>query len=145
MLSSIERVIEEKIGSKTKNEQKFVFKRKGNETQFHVNYTVGEHLSAATSRLDSIMPENEENAYSLKRARDEIGDAMDALEHRNKMVKLADMSDSGWAVVNEYETHQLAADSDDERRMQKAEARAARKLKEAHLKKAKRPNFRSSV
>ena len=100
LLSSIERVIEEKIGSKTKNEQKFVFKRKGNETQFHVNYTVGEHLSAATSRLDSIMPENEENAYSLKRARDEIGDAMDALEHRNKMVKLADMSDSGWAVVN---------------------------------------------
>ena len=55
--------------------------------------------------------------------------AMDMLEHRQKLVCLADMSDLGWRVVNEYETNPLADDSDDERRMYKAEARAARKMK----------------
>ncbi|KAK3093655.1 hypothetical protein FSP39_018533 [Pinctada imbricata] len=40
------------------------------------------------------------------------------------------MSDNGWRVVQEYETHQLASDSDDEKRIVKAEARAAKKVRE---------------
>ena len=56
-------------------------------------------------------------------------EAFDMLAHRQKLVMLADSSDLGWRVANEYETNPIAEDSDDERRIFKAEARAARKAK----------------
>ncbi len=56
------------------------------------------------------------------------------------------MSDSGWAVVNEYEAHQLAGDSEDEKRILKAEARASKKIRESRLKRsAKRFRFTTST
>ena len=45
------------------------------------------------------------------------------------MVLLADSSELGWRVVHEYETNPLADDSDDEKRIQKAEARETRNMK----------------
>ncbi len=39
------------------------------------------------------------------------------------------VSELAWMVVNEYQSNPLAEDFDDERRMFKAEARAARKVK----------------
>jgi hypothetical protein len=93
-----------------------------------------------------IETNNKETTYSLKRAHEGIDDAVDLLEHRNKLIKLADMSDSGWAVVNEYEAHQLADDSEDEKRILKAEARASKKIRESRLKRsAKRFRFTTST
>ena len=54
-------------------------------------------------------------------ALDEIDSARGELVHRNKLIKLADMSEAGWAAVSEYETHQLADDSEDEKRIIKAD------------------------
>ena len=65
-----------------------------------------------------------------------MDDARGQIRQRNKLIKLADMSESGWAVVAEYEAHQLASDSDDEKRIQKAEARANRKAKESRVKRS---------
>ena len=45
------------------------------------------------------------------------------------MIKLADSSELGWRVSNEYERIPIASDSEDEKRMYKAEARANRKMK----------------
>jgi len=42
---------------------------------------------------------------------------------------LADASELGWRVVAEYESNPIASDSDDERRIYKAEMRASRKAK----------------
>ena len=53
------------------------------------------------------------------------------------MIKLADKSELGWKVVSEYESNPLASDSDDEKRMYKAEARASRKFKAEKAKKAR--------
>ena len=50
---------------------------------------------------------------------------------------MADATDQGWRVVNEYESNPLASDSDDEKRIYKAEARASRKLKAERTKKAR--------
>ena len=56
------------------------------------------------------------------------------------------MSEAGWAAVSEYETHQLAEDSEDEKRIQKAETRALRKIKEGQKKRnAKRSRFLTPV
>lgn len=43
------------------------------------------------------------------------------------MIKLADQSEHGWKMVAEYESNPVASDSDDEKRIYKAEARASRK------------------
>ena len=55
--------------------------------------------------------------------------AKDLLKHRQKIIKLADQSELGWRMVAEYETNPIASDSDDEKRIYKAEARATRKMK----------------
>ena len=55
--------------------------------------------------------------------------ASDMLSHRQKLIMLADASNLGWRVVNKYESNPLADDSGDERRIFKAEAWAARKMK----------------
>lgn len=48
------------------------------------------------------------------------------------------MAELGWRVVNEYVSNPLASDSEDEKRIYKAEARATRKYKAEKSKKAKR-------
>lgn len=63
--------------------------------------------------------------------------AKEIIGHRQKLIQLADSSELGWRVVHEYETNPLADDSEDERRMYKAEARANRKLKAERAKKSK--------
>ena len=64
---------------------------------------------------------------------------MDLLVHRQKVIKLADRSEAGWAVVEEYKGNDLANDSEDERRMEKAEGKAKKKL----AKKRKRKETRA--
>ena len=59
------------------------------------------------------------------------------LSHRQKLIQLADRSELGWRVVQEYETYPLAEDSEDKMRMYKAEVQATRKLKAERAKKAK--------
>ena len=60
--------------------------------------------------------------------------AAEMLERRMRLIRIADRSEYGWAVVAEYETHELALDSDDEKKISRAEKEAERKW----LKKRKR-------
>ena len=43
------------------------------------------------------------------------------------MIRLADQSEHGWRTVAEYETNRIASDSEDEKHIYRAEARASRK------------------
>ncbi|CAH3149781.1 unnamed protein product, partial [Porites lobata] len=63
---------------------------------------------------------------------DKFDEASDALKAkiRIKVIKMADKSDFGWSTVNEYLSDELASNSDDEKRMYRAERRAERKTKE---------------
>jgi hypothetical protein len=53
---------------------------------------------------------------------------MDLMKNRQKLIKLADSSDAGWRVVDEYVSIPLAEDSDDEKKIYKAQTRAESKL-----------------
>ncbi|VDI20041.1 Hypothetical predicted protein [Mytilus galloprovincialis] len=66
---------------------------------------------------------------------------MDLIKNRQKLIKLADSSDAGWRVVEEYVTNPLAEDSEDEKKMYKAQSRAESKLKKEKLK--RRPDRKS--
>ncbi|KAK3087671.1 hypothetical protein FSP39_008985 [Pinctada imbricata] len=109
--------------------ESYVFKRKGNEAQFKFNNEVKGRLDLADTCLKDNPEQGSEKALSY------ISEGIELLNNRQKLVKLADMSDNGWRVVQEYETHQLASDSDDEKRIVKAEARAAKKVREEKSKK----------
>ena len=49
---------------------------------------------------------------------------MKSLEKRQKHIKVADRSDFGWSMVEHYDSHPLANDSDDEKHFEKAEREA---------------------
>ena len=53
----------------------------------------------------------------------------EVVSKRIKVIKMADKSDFGWSTVNEYLSDELASNSDDEKRMYRAERRAERKTK----------------
>ena len=51
-----------------------------------------------------------------------------------KHIKIADRSEYGWATVAEYEEDELADNSDDEKRLFRAEGSAGRKQKQKNVK-----------
>jgi len=56
------------------------------------------------------------------------------LRHHQKIIKLADKSEAGWLAVKEYEAEELASDSDDKKRIRKAQERALKKKQDAFKK-----------
>lgn len=56
------------------------------------------------------------------------------IQQRQKLLKLADSSELGWKVVKEYQSNPLASDSEDEKKMYKAELRAERKVRKDQMK-----------
>lgn len=60
--------------------------------------------------------------------------SLDLIKNRQKLIKLADSSEAGWRVVDGYVSNSLAEDSDDEKKIYKAQTRAESKLKKEKTK-----------
>ena len=69
---------------------------------------------------------DEQDKESIKKAEILLDKGLKLLEKRQKHIKVADRSKFGWATVEHYESHPLAADLDDEKCLQKAEKEAER-------------------
>ena len=108
---------------------KYVFKRKSCEDQFKFNVKLSTKLKDADSAVKS---------GDAVAASETISEGLDLLSNRQKVIRLADSSDLGWSVVKEYQANPLASDSEDEKRMMLAEARASRKLKQRRFEKSHR-------
>ena len=140
LLGQVERLIEER--QERYREPSFAFRRRGNEKQFDQNKCWESKLGHVDRLLTDIQDNSCEGNIRrvAKRARDDLGDVFEGMIRRNKLIKLADTSEGGWATVSEYETHQLAENSEDERRILKAESRAVKEIREAQKRRgAKRP------
>ena len=64
---------------------------------------------------------------AVEKAKKSLEQGLALLYERQKLIKLADRSEHGWGVVAEYTADELAEDSDDEKRIFKAEKAAERK------------------
>ena len=91
------------------------FKKKANEGQFKFNKKLSETLHSAKSATENSQ---------FEKVKTDLEEGEKLLSERQKHVLLADKLEYGWVTVLEYKKHSLADDSDDEKRIFKAESRA---------------------
>ena len=90
----------------------------GNRDQFLFNAELQTSIEESTELLQH---------QDVQGALVKLETAQKSLHIRQKKIKLADKSDAGWLAAKEYEAEDLASDSDDEKRIKKAQASALRK------------------
>jgi len=105
-----------KVVKKVRHERPYNFKRKGNGEQAGFN-----------EKLEDVVTEAQAHLSGDERAQEALIKGMKLLTERQKLIKIIDRSEFGWGVVAEYTTDELAEDSDNEKRLEKAEKAAERK------------------
>ena len=110
------------------NKRSYQFQKKGNEAQFMFNATVEEHIESAKRELTKVLPSSGgDQKLAITKVVAELEEGTKAIAVRQKHIRIADRSELGWGVVAAYENDELAEDSDDEKRLFKAEKEAERK------------------
>ena len=88
------------------------FKFKGNKIQYEFNVACIDSLEKVSKCvLDG----------DLSKANDELQQQISSLQKRNKLIRFADKSLAGWTAVDEYQSDDLADDSEDEKKLRAAE------------------------
>ena len=98
------------------------FKFKGNRKQLELNV-----------QLDHIFCQIEVNLNEPQEVRKLVVEGRQLIKKRQKLliIKLADRSKDGWLVVQEYESDELASNSEDEKKIRKAKLSPEKKRKES--------------
>ena len=132
-LDTIKKYFDEKfnqIAEKAERATKTVSLRsKGNQAQYdHANLV----LNLVRDADECLRSEN------IEGCRNKLKQVKAELKKRIKLIRLADKSENGWNTVNEYLSDDLASDTDDERRIRRAETLAANKRKKAQKESARK-------
>lgn len=106
--------------------ENYVFKNKGNEQQLNFNRKV---IRTSTVAVKALKRGN------IGKAKEELNEGISLLTNRQKIIKLADKSEFGWATVQEHVCDDLADDEADVSKIKKAEKRATAKFKSLQEKK----------
>ena len=106
-------------------------KQKGQRLQHKFNTDIMEDLQ---DFIDNISDKQDPISTSLKAV-------ISKLKKKNKLIKMADSTEGGWAVVAECEKEPSGSNSDDCKRIREAETRA---LKKKNSKKSKSGSFKPS-
>ena len=121
-----------KVGRSGGRKDSYRFKRKANEAQHKFNEEVEGALEEAEDALQRAGP-----SEVIEKAKNALKDGKELIARRQKLLKLADRSEYGWAMVEEYEEDDLADDEEDEKKIERAERaaekRMAKKRKEAFV------------
>ena len=93
-------------------------KFESNKDQFLFNAELQEHIEISSGLLKQA---------DIRGALEKLETAQRSIHNRQKKIKLADKSEAGWLAVKEYEAEDLASNSEDEKRIKKAQVSALRK------------------
>ena len=130
-LASDREVADDRLLKRLKMEKAPSFKKKTHEKQYFFNEEVSSKMEAAASSLSQTPP-------AIEKAKTQLEKGLKFVCEQQKLIRMADRLEHGWATVEEYLEDELADNSDDEKQMQKAEFRVGRKLKAAAAKNAKK-------
>ena len=124
-LDDIKKLLDEKLAELAsdkapKPRKPLVLAKKGNQAQ-------ADHAQEVLSALDQA--ESALEQQKIDAALDHVSAAKKLVGKRLKLIRIADKSPNGWGTVLEYETDELASNSEDEKRLKKAEAEASKKRK----------------
>ena len=103
-----------------KQQNEYSFRKKGNHIQYQFNAAVDASLQVA-KKLSKLQPTNGQEQAALKRVSDSLEEGIAAISERQKKIKLADRLDYGWEMVATYKKNELAENSDNEKKIKKAE------------------------
>ncbi|XP_033124891.1 uncharacterized protein LOC117123150 [Anneissia japonica] len=104
---------------KIKMAAKVKFRFISNQAQFEFNSELLDWVEKASDSLGK--------ADAVDKVGADLNEIKKLLHRRNKLIRIADKSEGGWSVVDEYLSDELASDSDDEKRIRNAQLRAGRR------------------
>ena len=110
---------------KLKCDEPHCFRKKANEDQFKFNLKLQDIVEDAQSSLEK---------QKLDKVKDSLEQGETLSKERQKHILLADKSPYGFQTVKEYKKNELVGNSDDEKKIFKAEARAKAQLNQTKQK-----------
>ena len=113
-------LVQDSLTKKLKEDVSLKFKREGNKIQHKFN----EEIVSELNKLLKFAPLSESHVIQL------VSNLVGKVKGRNKLIRIADTSTGSWTTVREYESNVIASDSEDEKKIRQANARAVRILKD---------------
>ena len=135
-VNSLKRKLEAENGSRLKKMKSLLdvsFNYNGNREQYLFNSEVKEGLEDICSLL-------QEEEVGIEMIEQRINQVLQKVEHRNKLIRIADRSEAGWETVREFQRDDLADDSEEERKIRASESRALQKIKRKKLRRQQKPS-----